>query len=436
MAIVLLRKVNFICVCLPLIFLFIFGGYSKGFPHHLREEYEFSEQYFKEDTLTGNWNGYRSKIWALGFAPEIEYFGETFYDPVGGMREQVEYAGLVDLDFHIDLDRAVGLDDTRILVAFVGTHGTNPSANLGTAQTVSSLEAGDTFQFFQAWIETFLFHEHVSLKAGIYSIDTEFDFKESANLFINGAFGTGLDLSETGVAGPAIFPNATLGVRMAYKSGTGWYAQAAVLDGVPGVVGDTTGTRLRLDSGDGVQVAGEVGFEKISEGGFINKIGVGSLVYSTDVMDLAAMTPAGNPVIHNGTFSLYGFIDWLLWTEPTNPGNGLKGLLRFGRADENTARFDYTFTGGLVYTGLIPSRDKDTTGLGISLAHNSNAYKTGQRNAGEGVDDIEMVVEGTHQIWVIPGLTLQPTLQYFFNPGSNPDLDHTLYLGFNFGLIF
>lgn len=91
---------------------------------------------------------------------------------------------------------------------------------------------------------------------------------------------------------------------------------------------------------------------------------------------------------------------------------------------------------GLVYTGLIPSRDKDTTGLGISLAHNSNAYKTGQRNAGEGVDDIEMVVEGTHQIWVIPGLTLQPTLQYFFNPGSNPDLDHTLYLGFNFGLIF
>ncbi len=436
MTIARFHSIKILRLWLAWVLVFATGCYSTAFAHHLREEYEFSEQFFKEDTLTGNWNGQRSKIWSFGFAPELEYLGEVFYNPVGGTRDQLEYAGLVDLDLHLDLDRAIGLNDTRILFDLAGTHGTNPSNTIGTAQTVSSLEAGDTFQVFQAWIETFLFDERLSLKAGIYSIDTEFDFKESANLFINGAFGTGLDLSETGVTGPAIFPNATLGVRFAWKSRKGWYAQTAVLDGVPGVVGDTTGTRLRLDSGDGVQVASEVGYEKNTEGGFVNKIGVGSLVYSTTVNDLAAVTPAGNPVTHEGTFSVYGFVDWLLWDEPTNPANGLKGLLRLGMADEDTARFDFTFTSALVYTGLIPGRNGDATGLGVSLAHNSSGFKAAQRNAGLGVDDVEMVVEGTHTIEVMPGFSLQPTIQYFFNPGSNPNLNDTLYMGLHFSLLF
>lgn len=113
---------------------------------------------------------------------------------------------------------------------------------------------------------------------------------------------------------------------------------------------------------------------------------------------------------------------------------GLKGLFRAGLADKNTARFDYDFTGALVYTGLFPHRDSDSTGLGFSWAHNSDGFKAAKNNAGQSVDEFEMVLEGTHSFIVGSGLQLQPTIQYFLNPGSNSNLDDVLYLGLHLGL--
>ena len=112
----------------------------------------------------------------------------------------------------------------------------------------------------------------------------------------------------------------------------------------------------------------------------------------------------------------------------------MKGLLRAGLADKNTARFDYDITGALVYTGLFSDRNSDRTGLGFSLAHNSDGYKAAQRNAGQSVDKFEIVLEGTNSFIVRPGVNLQPTLQYFINPGSNPNLDDIFYLGLHLGI--
>jgi len=419
--------------------LFLTGSVAAS-AQHLEKKHGFSDEFFRQETLTGNWNGLRTRLLDQGWAFETEYTGHLFHNPLGGIRRQTDYAGFLDIELYADLERIIGWPRTRVLVDLIQLHGTEPSRNLGTAQTVSNQEGENQFQIFLAWFEQVFWERRASLKAGIYSLDTEFDFKDSANLFINGAFGTGLDLTETGITGPAIFPNPALGARIYVEPVESWYLQAAALDGIPGdsdsISGghhDRTGTHIHLDSDDGFQVIAEGGYAKTAKGDRQAKAAVGSLIYTTDLPDFTDVDPEGNPIKRSGTFSLYGFVDWPVTFEPGDAAQGLNLFFRMGMADPNVARFKFTLTGGAVYKGIFPGRPRDTLGFGFSGAWNSDKFKTSQ---GRNLENTEWVLETSYKIFLAPGLAVQPNLQYFINPGSNPRLENAFYLGTAFQLSF
>ncbi len=401
--------------------------------HHLEQTEEFSDGFFQQETLTGNWNGFRTRLQKQGWVPELNYSGGIFYNPLGAIENRVDYAGFLEIDLHADLESIMGWPHARALVDLIHLHGTDPSANLFTTQTVSNLEASDQFKVFLAWIEQFGWDGKLSLKAGIYSLDTEFDFKKSANLFINGVFGTGIDLSETGINGPAIFPNSGLGARLYLEPFDRWYLQVAVIDGIPGDPEDPTGTNIQLSSNDGLQIASETGYRFLQKGNREAKVALGSLMFTTNIPDLTEVNENGTPVPRSNTFGIYGFFDWPVTFERMDPYQGANVFLRFGAADSNVARFDFTLTGGIVYTGLFPGRPQDILGLGFSGAWNSDKFQKSQPLELQGQ---EWAFEISHQISISPGFEIQPNIQYFINPGSRADIADAFYLGGTFNLAF
>jgi len=398
--------------------------------HRLDPAEEFSLDYYRQKTLLGDWNGVRSSLHKKGFDLELEYFGDFMGNVVGGGTKKAHAVNYLEAELLIDAERWIGWTGTQFFFLGYGLASTDPSVQLNTRQTVSSIEATDTIKLFEAWWEQSLFDDHFSIKAGLYSLDTEFDFKDTANVFINGAFGTGIDLTEMGPRGPAIYPLSALGVRLKEKW-NGLYLQTAVVDGVPGDPENPHGTQVNLNDDDGFLIANEIGYKIDAPDHPRLHLGVGAWVYTTELPDIA------NPArTKRGRHSIYGFIDLRLFSETPGNAQGLDGFFRVGVADKEAGWFKRNISFGLVYTGLFPDRESDVLGLAVSSGWAGDSLRNSNRSNGTPIEDEEVVLELTYIISPLPWLILQPDLQWFIHPGLSRTVDDALYLGLRAEVAF
>ena len=288
--------------------------------HRLDPEEDYSLKYFRQKTLFGDWNGVRSSLHKKGFDLDLEYFGDFVGNVVGGGTKKAHAVNYLEAEILIDAERWIGWTGAHFFFMGYGLASTDPSVQINTRQTVSNLEATDTIKLFEAWWEQSLFEDHFSIKAGLYSLDTEFDSQESSSQFINGVFGTGIDLSELGPQGPAIYPFSALGVRLK-EEWNGLYLQTAILDGIPGDFENPHGTQVVLNDDDGFLIANEIGYNINSPSHPRIHLGVGAWVYTTELPDIADSTRT-----KRGRHSIYGFIDLRLYSESPGNAQGLDGF--------------------------------------------------------------------------------------------------------------
>jgi len=396
--------------------------------HRLDPIIEHHASYYKTHTLTGDWGGVRSRWHENGFDFELEYFGDFSANLTGGANKTFDTSNYLEAEVYVDAERWLGWNNARFFFLAYALGSTDPSVRINTRQTISNLEATDTLKLFEAWWEQGLWDNRLSIRAGLYSLDTEFEYKPTANFFINGVFGTGVDLTEVVPQGPAIYPLSALGVRFKLQT-HGVYLQTAVVDGIPGDPDNPHGTQVVLDQDDGLLIAGEIGYLLEEPNHPRMKLGLGVWVYTTRLPDLFVTDAMGNPVTDRGRHTVYGFIDLRLFSEPGDRKQGLDGFFRAGVADTRGTRFDRNIMGGLAYTGLFPSRDSDVLGLAASCAWAGDGLKELSLATGNPVRDEEIVLELTYILSPLPWLTLQPNMQYFIHPGLNPNLDDALFMG-------
>jgi porin len=67
-----------------------------------------------------------------------------------------------------------------------------------------------------------------------------------AGVFMNGGFGTALDLSGSGKNGPCVFPTSRFDLRLTFQTTPADYVQIAVFDGVAGDPDNRTQVEARL----------------------------------------------------------------------------------------------------------------------------------------------------------------------------------------------
>ena len=125
----------------------------------------------------------------------------------------------------------------------------------------------------------------------------------------------------------------------------------------------------------------------------------------------------------------YGFYVLAEQTVYLESAGGSQGLTLWASAtlapDEDINTFPYFLSGGMLYEGLIPGRDRDVAAFGAAYGSLSPELE-GQ--------DFEIALEWTYVYQLFPWLALQPDVQWIINPGGTGDTPNALVAGVQISL--
>jgi porin len=357
----------------------------------------------------------------------------------GGRRTGTDYLDNLDMTLTWHTHELLDFDAGTLFLYGLFNHGGDPSSTLvGDAQGVDNIEAPDTARLYEAWWQRALLDDNISLLAGLYDLNSEFDVIESATLFVHSSFGTGPELGLSGANGPSIFPITSLGVRLRTVLGSRFVWQTVVLDGVSGDPDEDEGTHVRFDEDDGLLIASEVAFiwsepdateipmmrmrrRRVGRGWgnlpYVFKLALGAWDYTAKQPLLASPDPEA-PATGHGHPGLYVLVDYDASAWDPLDSHGMALFARAGIADGDIGRFSAYVGGGIVYNGPIHSRAEDQLGFAVAAARNSRGFERAAENDGVDTREFEIALEWTYRLQLTPWLALQPDLQYVVHPGG------------------
>ena len=393
---------------------------------------------------------------ALGQQKPVEvsviYDGEGLVNTTGGVRTGAAYLGNLRIQLTVDGDRLLGWPGATFFLQGLWTHGGHPSRFVGDAQGVSNLEAPGGWQLYEVWLQQNLVGNRVSALVGRYDLNSEFYRLQSAALFVNSSFGVGPELSQSGRGGPSIFPDTSVGARLAFKPARDVILRAAVLDGAP--VDRPDGGHHVFARGDGLLLVGEAGVLtrpvpedrprgsrfRLGRGGasrpYDGKLAVGGWYYTAKFDDVSERESPGRPVRQSGSAGAYVLADELVHRSAAQPRRQVNVFAELGLGDSRVNRFGFYAGGGLVFSGLLPALENDELGLAVALARNGSHFLALQRQDAVPVTGAETAVELTWLVQIGKHLALQPDLQYVLRPGTDPTRKDALALALRFEISY
>jgi porin len=341
---------------------------------------------------------------------QATYTGEVIGNASGGLRRGTRYLDNFDLVFEADMEALVGWNGAQVHVYGLYNNGHSISDLVGDTQAVSNIETGTSaLRLYEAWVDQKI-GEHVSLRAGLYDLNSEFDALDAAGLFVSSPHGIGTDFAQSGQNGPSIFPSTSLAARLAVTPAEGWTVRAAVLDGVPGDPAHPGRTTVKLGNGDGALLVGEV--EAPLGGG---KLLLGHWRYTAD-FDRNDGNGAGE-----GNVGTYIRAELPL---VERSGRTVDGFVRLGTASGRYNMFDRFASGGLKFSGWVPGREEDEFGIAFAAAFTSDSWR-----AAMGAAASEVAVEVTYRAQVAPWLAVQPNIHYIRQPSADRAIADALVIG-------
>jgi porin len=327
------------------------------------------------------------------------------------------------------------------------------------------LDFPDTLQLWELWYEQKFLDNKVALKFGQLAIDRDFIVPEYYNslagiTFLNQTFfypTMAFNVYDqpffpVGHHALASTPYGTPGVRLRVDPCKHAYFQIGAYDGNPDR--HDGGTHVKLSSEEGALIYAELTL-KINQSetaeGPPGNLKIGGYYHTDEFFDMyegsyvafdnfvaangIPLPPisSGPASEHDGNYGLYFLADQMLWREVGKDDTAQQGLTGFFRAafapkDRNLAQFG--IDGGVVYKGLIPTRDWDTLGLGVSYLEISDDLRRAQRDINTLITsfggpapftklaDHETVIELSYKAQLTAWWTLQPSIQRVFHPGG------------------
>ena len=384
-----------------------------------------------------------------GVSASATYDGETVSDLSGGAKRGSTYHGSLQLQAAFDFERLFGWADTTGFLYGMGLHGGQPDDFTGAAQGVSSITGPRGARLDEAWLQHNFLGNRLSLLGGRYDLNAEFYRLHSAALFLNSSFGMGPEFSQSGPAGPSVFPSTSLGARVQYKATPELVLRGAVLDGMPyNRAGENATTR----NGNGVLIVSEAAYlerpgnaeprnRRLRTGRFSelppydDKYAIGLWHYTATFEDLSATATSGEPVQHRGSSGGYLLVDRLLTRSPDPSGPRIAAFLQLGIGDARVNRFGSYAGAGLVVSGLIPGRH-DELGIAVASARNGSHYLEQQEQLGAPAQKSETVVELSYLAQISKSVAVQPDLQYVVHPNTDPAISNALAFLLRFEVSF
>ena len=352
---------------------------------------------------------------------EFAYVSDYLRNTSGGIRTGSAYLQNVDVTFEFDVERLFGLSNGTLFAYFLWNDDTTFSDRYpGDSQVVSNIDTVEALRLYEFWYEHRV-SDAVSLRLGLYDLNSEFDAIDTAGLFLNSSHGIGADYAQTGLNGPSIFPSTSFAARLHWDIGENSLIRYGIFDGVPGDPNDASATAVRFNGRDGFLHALEFN-HTLSNGA---RLGLGGFSYTKDFETINRTDGMGNPLRDDGNAGVYAFADATVYEDAD--GRTMTAFVRYGIANEklNPVRSYLGF--GAAVTGILASRPTDQLGLAIASARSGDDFR-----AAAGADSHETTIELTYSAQINDWLRIQPDLQYIINPSADPALRNAFVLGIRF----
>lgn len=350
---------------------------------------------------------------------QIGYIGDLLHNASGGIRNGSAYLQNVDAVFTFDLGRFF---DARggSLFAYLLWNDASTFSDMypGDAQGVSNIDAEGALRLYELWYEHRLV-DALSLKIGLYDLNSEFDAVDSAALFLNSSHGIIPTYSQTGERGPSIFPVTSLSARLQWEFGKGNLFRYAILDAVPGDPENPSATAVKLSSREGVLHAVE--YNRDFSDAF--RLGLGAFSYSAEFEAIRETDAGGNALKRSGNNGWYGFAEGTASFGAANRQT-LSAFIRYGTANGALNPFDRYIGAGMIMSGFVPQRPDDQIGVSVAMAGCGADFR-----AANNAQSHETALEFTYVLPITDRLQIQPDIQYIINTGADPGLENALVIG-------
>lgn len=377
---------------------------------------------------------------------QATYTGDGVANLRGGRRRGLVHLGTLQLTLLAKLDKLVGWPGARLFLHTLTSFGGHPSRLVGDVQALDNMAAPTIpLSLYEAWIEQNLLQLRLSLLAGFYDVNSEFQVSHPGMLFLHSAQGIGSAIALSGPRGPSIFPVTSPGARIKVVPIAPVYAQVAVLSGHPGNLGGPQG--LQHDRSGRVLVVYEAGGylglapapapEPMARRRYLQrqtlphyraKFAVGGFAYSGRAPGVERRVGEATATHHVAEHGLYALADALVFKERASSREGLWLFARLGSASPAIDAFPLFMGGGVVYQGLFPGRGDDELGLAVAVARAGAPYRRARTAASMPSAASEQAWELTYLAHVTSWLTIHADLQYIVHPSADPSIPNALVL--------
>lgn len=310
----------------------------------------------------------------------------------------------MDTSLTLDTEKLGLWKGGTLYASFQNAHGSSISSRyVGDIQIISNIDPVNNMTHLnEYYIIQSLFNEKLVFKGGKQDANNSFAYLGNSEHFINSSFALppNIPLPTYPLPGLGIATFITPCKYFTFKHG--------LFDGNPGR--GSLGFKSAFDGHDGVINLFELSFNsqiKNLTGNYM----FGGWVHSGDIEEI---TNQPFPRQYSNNYGIYAGIDQMLYKESKDDedAQGLYLLGQYSYTPKNHSEISHYIGGGLVYNGLIPHRDNDSTGIGVAIADISDRYHTIDGRT------YETVMEIYHKFQLTPWLTVQPDLQFIFNPNG------------------
>ncbi|NNM56116.1 MAG: carbohydrate porin [Acidocella sp.] len=380
------------------------------------------QTWLNQKTMTGNWNGARTKLEGIGIDLHGGHVGEFADVMSGGKRQGNGYAQQLYYGMTIDLGKLAGLNGTVLNLSFNTREGRNASADfIGNKLAVQEVYgAGETTRLTELSIEQALFDKMLMVKLGLYPMGNDF-----------GSTPIGCDFQNVGFcAHPQNLPNSSgwadnptghWGARVKLNVTPALYGEVGVYDVNPTYGSPGNGLKISTSGSTGALIPAEIGYTTAFGAAELPghyKVGV---YYDTSkVAD--AVTPNQ---LDKGRYGAYILADQMLFSFDGTAKRGLVGFAQYSVSDARTAVFANTIAAGLVALGPFDSRPHDYLNAAYVRAginHRNIAARqaalAAQNITTPSLSEGEGLVEVGYGLAATPWLLIHPNVQYVINPGT------------------
>lgn len=292
------------------------------------------------------------------------------------------------------------------------------AANVGDIQGVDNIEAPPALRLYELWLSKQWHDGQAGIKLGLTDLNVDFDTQQVAALFLNSSDGVGGEFGHSGLNGPSIYPTTALALSGFVKPDQNWTFRAGLFDGLAGSLRDPSAfVAIHLSPSAGALLVAQA--ERSFSAGM--RIEFGGWLYSSPLDDIDEASPRK---LRHLSAGLYGLIEGPIFTSETR---SVSGWIRAGIGNPEVQRIGAYTGGGLVVSGLLPSRPEDQAGISLNHAILRRPLPGGGRSA-------ETAVEATYKTQLKDWLSVQPDAQYVIRPNGDPHDANAVVVGLRFSV--